>query len=136
MNYIITIEGFSTLVYRASEAINSASISTQECVFPNNLPHLHDDTELKGRRIVHIGHMFTSIQSINDHAPFGCSFCDMEATKETRQGLASTIYFKSKSCNIDKEIQTESYAEEETCMDGNTAAVSGSLAIGVAFSQL
>ncbi|KAJ8869792.1 hypothetical protein PR048_028800 [Dryococelus australis] len=89
MNDIKTTEVFSTLVFRASEAINTASISTQDCVLPNNIPHLHDDTELKGRRIVDIGHMFSSIQSINDHAPFGCSFSDMEATKETCQGLAT-----------------------------------------------
>ncbi|KAJ8891976.1 hypothetical protein PR048_004541 [Dryococelus australis] len=74
--------------------------------------------------------MFPSIQSINDHAPFGCSFSDMEETKETRQDLASTIYFKCKNCNIEKKIQTESYAEEQTCMNVNTSTVSGSMAIG------
>ncbi|KAJ8878943.1 hypothetical protein PR048_019547 [Dryococelus australis] len=134
-NYPQKINRINTAV---SEAINTASNSTEYCVLPNNIPHLHDDTKLKGRRLVDIGNIFSSIQSINGHAPFGCSFSDMEATKEARQDLASTIYFKCKNCNTEKKIQTESYAEEETCMNFNTAtaAVSVSMAIGVEFSQL
>ncbi|KAJ8882654.1 hypothetical protein PR048_014466, partial [Dryococelus australis] len=42
----------------------------------------------------------------------------------------------AKCCNIEKKIQTESYTEEETCMNINTATVRCSMAIGVGFSQL
>ncbi|KAJ8883883.1 hypothetical protein PR048_015738 [Dryococelus australis] len=122
----------STRIVRASEAINSVSISTQYCVLANNIPHLHDDTELKGRRILDIGHiaLITTLLSAA-HSPTW-----KQPKKHAKVSRVQYTYFKCKNCNIENKTQTESYAEEETCINIITAAVSGSIVIGVGFLQL
>lgn len=92
--------------------------------------------EIKGRRIVDLGHIVESIKRISKHPPFDCSFSDMEFTKEVRTGLSSVLHFKCKNCNIEEQIKTENPTENEHYMNVNTAAVSGAMATGVGFSQM
>jgi len=67
--------------------------------------NLNTDTDLLGRRIVNISHLFNAIKLIDNHKPFDCSFKDIIIIKEIKYGFKSTFVFKCDMCNTIKKYQ-------------------------------
>jgi hypothetical protein len=103
-----------------------------------NLPELnivtedpkHQDFGIQGRRVVDIQYFLTSLKNLK-HDGFGCSFFDIEILSETRYGLKSIFVTKCKVCNVSNTVATEA----DSNVSINKAAVCGSLAVGIGYSQ-
>lgn len=89
--------------------------------------------ELQGKRVIDISHFLQQVKLMDSHGPFGCSFANMDVISESRKGLNSCIKFRCSMCNIEKNIWTNDTASK---MGINTAAVSGTIGIGIGFSNM
>ncbi|XP_072389723.1 uncharacterized protein [Diabrotica undecimpunctata] len=89
---------------------------------------------VEGRRIVDMNFFIKSIQGLNDHSPFSCNFSYMEIIKEKMDGLISTLTFKCKMCNIEKEIATENSGNNS--MNLNVAQVMATISTGSGYSDI
>lgn len=89
---------------------------------------------LTGRRIVDINHFIQQLQFLNQHSPIGCSLTEMRVIAETRKGLNSSIKFKCLMCNLEKVVWTNDPKKSSASV--NTAAVIGSIGIGIGHSNM
>lgn len=88
-----------------------------------------------GRRIVDMKHVFTQIQNPNNHIRgLDCTFMDVEFVNEICMGFESRWYFKCKMCN--KETVLTSESRDLSYIPINKAAVNGTIAIGIGYTQL
>ncbi|XP_060855342.1 uncharacterized protein LOC132933068, partial [Metopolophium dirhodum] len=88
-----------------------------------------------GRRIVDIFYVFEQIKKCIHEGGFGCTFMDMEFVREIRFGLRSQFQFTCKMCKVNMKIESEKKVPE-TYLPINLAAISGSISIGIGYSQL
>jgi len=65
----------------------------------------------------------------------GCSFLDMTLINETQFGFRTVFKFICKMCNTTSYIESEKQ-KPDTYMPINQSAVSGTIAIGIGYSQL
>lgn len=89
----------------------------------------------KGRRIVDIFYIFDQIQKCTHEGGFGCTFMDMVFDHEIHYGLRSQFQFTCKMCKIKINIESEKNIPE-TYLPVNLATISGSISIGIGYSQL
>lgn len=96
----------------------------------------------EGRRIVDMNHIFTQIQQISSktHTPgLGCSFLNVELINEINKGFETTWILKCKMCNLITTIESEKKdleSNESNYLPLNTAIASGTVAIGIGYTQL
>lgn len=89
----------------------------------------------RGRRIVDIQHIFIQIQNSNNHTPgLGCTFMNVEYINEICMGFETRWYFKCKMCHMVTTITSES--QDLSSIPINKAAVNGTIAIGIGYTQL
>lgn len=89
----------------------------------------------EGRRIVDIKHIFTLIQNINNHVRgLDCTFMNVEFINEICMGFESRWHFKCKMCNMETVITSE--RQNVSYIPVNKAAVNGTIAIGIGYTQL
>lgn len=88
-----------------------------------------------GRRIVDIYYIFEQIKTCVHEGGFGCSFMNMVFVSEKHYGLRSTFKFICSMCNISSIIMSEEKTPD-TYIPVNLAAISGSIAVGIGYSQL
>lgn len=84
-----------------------------------------------------MGHMWAQLhRQFDDHAnnAFGCTFRNMKIVGKTVRGLRTNLKFQCDMCQHCGTICSESKAEN--VLDSNTAAVFGSVAIGIGHYQL
>lgn len=85
--------------------------------------------------MVDISYIFEQIKNIVHVGLFECSFSNMTLISEQRHGFRSTFKFKCDVCNIITSINSEK-VKPNTYLSINEAAVSGSIATGIGFTQL
>lgn len=122
-----------TVMGSSADEVNIAVSLAAQGSAPSPATH-----SLEGRRIVDIGHMFSSFQEVSVHKPFGCTLADMECVSEKRHGLRSSLTLVCRMCNKRSVIDTEPSSPRgaPAFVDVNTAAVSGITSIGCGFSNL
>ena len=84
-----------------------------------------------GRRIVDIGHLMSTLKSIN-HSMSGCTFANLEIIKENRYGFKSIFFYKCNMCGILGNFSTES--GDLKTNNVNDEAVCGMIAMGAGYS--
>lgn len=87
-----------------------------------------------GRRIINIHYFLKQLKNIS-HTGFGCSFWNVSLVSEKIQGLESIFTFKCDVCGISETIRSDNIQKENTS-GTNLAAVFGSVAIGIGYTQL
>lgn len=88
-----------------------------------------------GRRIVDINFIFRQIFECKHKGGLDCTFMDMQCISERHLGFYSVWKFKCKICHIKFNLFSELQSQLEY-ITINKAAVSGSIAIGIGYSQL
>lgn len=88
-----------------------------------------------GRRIVDMQYVFNQIKNSVHKGPFDCTFLNMTFISEKLHGFRSTFKFKCDVCNCVMFINSEKL-KPETYLPINEAAVNGSIAAGIGFTQL
>jgi len=82
-----------------------------------------------------MAHVFEQIQNVNNHLPgLDCSFMNVILIKEECRGFESTGTFQCKMCNSVSTITSERQTQE--CIPIIKAVVSGTIAIGIGYTQL
>ncbi|XP_063223711.1 uncharacterized protein LOC134531760 isoform X6 [Bacillus rossius redtenbacheri] len=123
------------------QKVLAASCSTNKCqseqqqVTPDGS---NVDTEasfvISGRRITDIDYFFNRLKVLCNHGPLGCGIQNLVITNEARRGLNSIFSVKCNMCNFQDTLHTENPKSDS--MDINTAAVTGSVCIGIGHRQL
>lgn len=80
-------------------------------------------------------HVFSQIKNSVHQGSFGCTFLNMTFISEKKHGFRSTFKFQCDVCNIVMSINSEK-VKPETYLPINDAAVNGSIAAGIGFTQL
>lgn len=89
-----------------------------------------------GRRIVDLFYIFDQIQSNVYSGGFDCSFMNMKIISEKKNGFQSKFTFKCQICGISTIINSENKKGQNTYLPIIEAVVSGTIAIGIEYSQL
>ncbi|KMR04828.1 heterogeneous nuclear ribonucleoprotein l-like protein [Lasius niger] len=90
----------------------------------------------EGRRIVDISFLWNEIHRTFDNHARGieCQFKDWKLVSSRRRGLMTQLFFKCQMCNYEANIWSEP-TQPET-LDVNTAAVAGTVTMGIGYAQL
>ena len=90
----------------------------------------------EGRRIVDISFMWNEIHRTFDNHARGieCQFKDWKLIKSYRRGLMTQLFFKCQMCNYEDNFWSEPIEPER--LDINTAAVAGTITMGIGYAQL
>ncbi|RLU14850.1 hypothetical protein DMN91_012737, partial [Ooceraea biroi] len=90
----------------------------------------------EGRRIVDISYMWNEIHRTFDKHARGieCQFKDWKLINSNRRGLRTQLFFKCQMCNYEDYIWSEPM--EPHVLDVNTAAVAGTVTMGIGYAQL
>jgi hypothetical protein len=82
-----------------------------------------------------MGHVFRTIKREVHGGGLDCNFLDMDLVSEYKDGLHTTWTFKCRMCNKVTKINSDDPERKKSYMQINDAAVNGSLAIGIGYSQ-
>lgn len=91
--------------------------------------------QVSGRRLMDPAFIFAAIKQTGYHAPFNCTFVDMDFITETKVAGRSCFKFKCRMCNKIEKIWSED-PKEKTKMDVTSATVLGIISIGAGYTQL
>jgi len=107
--------------------IDNKALLDTSCI-QENLP--------EGRRIVDISFMWNEIHRTFDNHARGieCQFKDWKLVNSHRRGLMTQLFFKCQMCNYEANIWSEPTKPE--ILDINTAAVAGTVTMGIGYAQL
>jgi len=116
----------------------SVQLCQDNFLIDNGPPHTNriQENMPEGRRIVDISFMWNEIHRTFDNHARGieCQFKDWKLINSRRNGLMTQLFFKCQLCNYEANIWSEP-TEPET-LDVNTAAVAGTITVGIGFAQL
>ncbi|KMQ88744.1 hypothetical protein RF55_11711 [Lasius niger] len=102
---------------------------------PLDIDRIQEDMP-EGRRIVDISFMWNEIHRTFDNHARGieCQFKDWKLVNSLRHGLKTQLFFKCQMCNYKANIWSE--PTEPKTLDINTAAVAGTVTVGIGHAQL
>eukprot|EP00102_Acyrthosiphon_pisum_P021136 XP_016658346.1 PREDICTED: uncharacterized protein LOC107883229 [Acyrthosiphon pisum] len=128
-NVVSTIE--PTIISTVTEGLSTTNIDS----YTSHTNSTTSENLFKGRRVVDVYHIFNQIQNIVHINNIGCSFLDMTLINEKQFGFRTVFNFICKMCKVISYIESEKQ-KPDTYMPINQSAVSGTIAIGIGYSQL
>jgi len=124
---VMYYENVDNCVDNNTLVIDNKALLDTSCI-QENLP--------EGRRIVDISFMWNEIHRTFDNHARGieCQFKDWKLINSRRRGFMTQLFFKCQMCHYEANIWSEPTKPET--LDINTAAVAGSITMGIGYSQL